>query len=382
MFGRALAEEHAEEARLLYVAATRARDRLIVSGPTGEGKGYAGWLEPGLEDAVEAHQVPAAPEGPAEAEARERRTDPSTDDDTVTGTGRQLDAFGFDHAPEDERGQLNLFAARREAGSEEEAGDESPGSGARVVLFRTPDPIQASLTPAPVELWWLEGLRERAAPEITRPIPAPRHSFTSSATELRMQELDPDAWRLRYGHGVVPTREFVGRAGEVGRLPATVRGTLIHTVLERLEAEYELARVLGEAIAGLDAPESETLLEPGSAYRQALEAEIAAVVSSEEWAHYVEGLHWRELRFLHLVGPRDWRLGAFDLFRPVSGQDGSGGSWIVDFKTHEIDPDAVPETAAGYEVQARVYRDAAESVLGRPARVSLHFTHPNVAIDV
>ena len=36
-------EDHAEEARLLYVAATRARDRLIISGPTDVAKGYARW---------------------------------------------------------------------------------------------------------------------------------------------------------------------------------------------------------------------------------------------------------------------------------------------------------------------------------------------------
>ena len=98
--------------------------------------------------------------------------------------------------------------------------------------------------------------------------------------------------------------------------PPTYAEILIHTVLERLEAEAELSRVLGEAIAGLDAPESETLLEPGSLYREKLREEIAAVVRSAEWAHYVEGENWRELGFLHVRGARDWRLGAFDLFRP------------------------------------------------------------------
>ena len=166
------------------------------------------------------------------------------------------------------------------------------------------------------------------------------------------------------------------------RLPANVRGTLIHTVLERLEAESELARILGEAIAGLDTPESETLLEPGSAYREALQAEISAVVRSDEWAHYVEGEHWREMAFLHLPGPREWRLGAFDLFRPGGDTVGSAAPTIVDFKTHEIEATEVPETAATYEVQARVYREAAAAILGSPVQVSLHFTHPNVAIDV
>ena len=387
LFESALAEDHAEEARLLYVAATRARDRLIISGPTEEAKGYAGWLKGGLEEAVEAHEAAALREGGAapDAEAMDRRTDPVSDDDSVTGTGRQLDAFGFDHPPEDGRGQFNMFAPRRD--SDSNARGELGSSGAPAVhvplaLYRTPDPIQETLAPAPVELWWMEGLRECPAPAITRPIERSRFSFSTSATELRMKELDPEAWELRYGHGVVPAREFARRRGADARLPANVRGTLIHTVLERLEAESELARILGEAIAGLDAPESETLLEPGSAYREALQAEISAVVRSDEWAHYVEGEHWRELAFLHLLEPREWRFGAFDLFRPGGETVGSPAPRIIDFKTHEIDATEVPETAAAYEVQARVYREAAAAILGCPVHVSLHFTHPNVAIDV
>ena len=42
----------------------------------------------------------------------------------------------------------------------------------------------------------------------------------------------------------------------------------------------------------------------------------------------------------------------------------------------------MPETAATYEIQVGVYRDAAATILERPVQVSLHFTHPNVAIDV
>lgn len=386
LFESALAEDHAEEARLLYVAATRARDRLIISGPTKEAKGYAGWLKGGLVDAVEAHEAAVLREGAGpDVEARERRADPAADDDSATGTGRQLDAFGFDHPPEDGRGQLNMFAPRSDSGANVRGESDSSGTHpvhVPLILYRTPDPIQETLAPAPVELWWMDGLTECSAPAITRPIERPCFSFSTSATELRMKELDPEAWELRYGHGVVPAREFAGCSGADARLPANVRGTLIHTVLERLEAESELARILGEAIAGLDAPESETLLEPGSAYREALQAEISAVVRSDEWAHYVEGEHWRELAFLHLLESREWRLGAFDLFRPGAETVGSPGARIIDFKTHEIDATQVPETAGTYEVQARVYREAAAAILGRPVQVSLHFTHPNVAIDV
>jgi len=389
LFETALAEDHAEESRLLYVAATRARDRLIVSGPVEEAKGYAGWLQAGLEGAVEAHEAAArsAEEGLADVSARDRRSEPATDDDTATRTGRQLDAFGFDQEPEDSRGQFDLFAARRhtEQGNHSDPDSSATGTSPRIVLFRTPDPIQQSLATAPVQLWWMENVIEGEPPEITRPIEMPPLSFSTSATELRLRERDPRSWELRYRHGVIPGDLFAPGGGSGARLPAEVRGTLIHGVLERIEEEAELARILDEAIAGLDAPESETLLEPGSAYRAALEAEIASVVRSEEWAHYVEGDHWRELPFAHLVGPRQWRLGAYDLLRisdPVGGRTEGDRVWIVDFKTHEIQPDAVPGIAATYEVQAQVYREAATAVLGPPVRVSLHFTHPNVAVDV
>ncbi len=387
VFQNALAEEHAEEARLLYVAATRARDRLIISGPTVKPHGYAQWLERGLDGAIEAHEAAVLRDVGAsdDAATRDRRSEPASDDDSATGTGRQLDAFGFDHAPEDDRGQFNLFAPRHDPETESE-GDAVPsqadGVEVPLVLFRTPSPIQETLRPAPVELWWLDGLRERPAPVITLPIARVRHGFTTSATELRMRELDPETWKLRYAHGVVPAAEFARAPDSGAGLPARIRGTLIHTVLERLEAESELARILGEAIAGLDAPESETLLEPGSAYREALREEIEAVVRSDEWAHYVDGRHWRELPFLHLLRPREWRLGAYDLFRPGGVGEASEVPRIVDFKTHVIDASDVAATAATYEIQAAVYREAAEAILGRPVQVSLHFTHPNVAIDV
>lgn len=45
-------EQTAEEARLLYVASTRARDRLVVTGPLRRPKGVAEWLSRGVNDSV------------------------------------------------------------------------------------------------------------------------------------------------------------------------------------------------------------------------------------------------------------------------------------------------------------------------------------------
>jgi ATP-dependent exoDNAse (exonuclease V) beta subunit len=393
LFDTALAEEHAEEARLLYVAATRARDRLLVSGPIEEPKGYAGWLQGGgLEDAIEAHEAAAVhPDvDSGEAAGQSRPNLRAQGEDSVTGTGRQLDAFGFDHDAEDHRGQLSLFAHRAPSSGGRSESSRRPKTGLemRMVIHRTPDPIQQNLAQLPVHLSWLVDIEDCDPPAITRPIRRPTTSYGTSATELLLRERDLAEWELRYRHGVIPEESFAPPTVTPERLPAQVRGILIHGVLERIEQEAELARILDEAIAGLDAPESETLLEPGSAYRRALEAEIAAVVSGPEWKWYIDSLHWRELPFLHLCGPREWRIGALDLYRPASdaGTNRDAYQWIVDFKTHRIDAEEAPDVAARYAAQATVYREALAALLSAPVgesvRVALHFTHPNVAIEL
>ncbi len=399
-FRRAVMMENAEEARLLYVAATRARDRLIVSGPTADPSGFSAWLAPALDDAIEAHEAESLigsrrPAGRGEA-GRAGRGDNgrARSPDAATRTGSQIDAFGFDHDPEDSYGQFSLFGGETTSTSAEDAQEGArPAIDIPTVVHRTPRPIQQSLSEVPVSLGWLDGYVKGDPPSIVQPIAAQAYRFATSATELRLRERSPDEWRLLYRHGVIPKQQFAG-GRDRGGLPATVRGALIHGVLERIEEEAELARILNEAIAGLDAPESESLLEPGTEYRRALESEIAAVVRSPQWAWYVDDPHWRELDFLHLVGPRDWRVGAFDLFRPARpGAEGRDGQpWIVDFKTHEIEAEQATATAAEYDVQVAVYRSAVSDILGLPSGpgaggdsrigVALHFTRPNLPVEV
>ena len=451
IFERAVLEDDAEEARLLYVAATRARDRLVLVGPTEEEKGYAGWLRVALEDAVEAREVeePAATLPGAETSQRRRVPDPSRARDEATGTGPQIDAFGFHDEPEDGSGQFSLFAARGRdvAADREPAGPDETGNGAgsdvasrRVVVRRSFSSVQTRLREPPVALWWLDGLEPGDAPALVRPVGVGRRSFVTSATEIRMKAADSREWELRYVHGVEPVWRFAPRAsGEepgdsspAGRKegtearetdgaqppPPTVRGRIIHGVLERIEEEAEMARILDETLSGIDDADVEELLQPGNRYREALEREIRRVVRSPEWAWYVSPPHdaerHRELPFVHLIGPEEWRVGAFDLYRPARGGGGGagrepedGGSeptgppppaslfdappaeaaerdrtpWVVDFKTHRIEPGAVESTARAYDVQVRVYREAAEAVLGGPVRVALHFTLPNVAVE-
>ncbi|MBW3535008.1 MAG: UvrD-helicase domain-containing protein, partial [Gemmatimonadetes bacterium] len=323
-------EEAAEEARLLYVATTRARERLVLAAPSSFNDGsYAAWLV-----------------GPAS--------------------------------------------------------DASGPAGEAVVSVRTePPPLAPPPPPAAVGLERLDRIEGGEAPAGVRPLPEPPLRFATSATEMMLRASDPDAWTRRYVHGVQAPWEFAPRTSRSGGVPADVRGTVIHGVLERLEEERELGRVLDEAIGELENPEVEALLSPGTRYRRALEDEIRTVVSGAQWAWYVEGEHHREMGFAHLVGPREWRLGAFDLYRPggarAPGAPGpspapaadanldlfteipavgtvSDEAWIIDFKTHVIDAAEAARVAQGYAVQAKVYREAA-AIVG-PARVRFHFTHP------
>ena len=312
-------ESTAEEARLLYVAATRARDRLVIVGPK-EGKGYDRWL--------------------AEGEAAEQG-------DTAVRPAPQ--------------------------------------------------------TSRPPTLEWLDRYEVAEPPALIHALPDPPLRWTRSATELMMLEGDPEEWARRYEHGVLAPWHFAPEAsGEEAGLPATVRGEIIHGVLERLEAEAEIARVLEETIGSLDEPELEHMLRPGSEYRGQLEAEIRQVAESEEWAWYTEGElgrdYWKELTFTHLVGARDWRFGAFDLYRRLAGTAPDIGTapsrlagalgleagldaLVIDFKTHDIATAETQHVARGYRIQADVYRAAASSMAGRVA-VGLHFTHPNALVPM
>lgn len=284
---RLTAEEHAEEARLLYVAMTRARDRLVVTGyQHAKAESCWSWLQDHAAGEILRLIEPAA------AAPRRRRV-------------------------------LEL------------------------------DSLQAIETSKPSRL--------------VKPLPIPRHRWLTSATELMLKSKDPERWERRYLHGVVESWQFAP-PGDGEGIPADVRGTIIHGVLERIREEAELARLLDETIGALDDPDLEDVLGRGSRYRDALEREIERVVRSPEWAWYTEGEHHRELGFIHLRGAREWRVGAFDLYRP-----GPDKALVVDFKTHPVkSEEQARRVAEGYAVQRKVYREAGE--IRGPTEVELVFT--------
>lgn len=295
-------EDAAESARLLYVAATRARDRLVVVGGSAKPESFGAWLAHG-EDLLTAPVQSAAP----------------------------------------------------------------PAAG--------PHSITA------VDLAWLDRVRGGSVSPSARRMAQPPLRWITSATEEMQRRRNAKTWELIYVHGVQPVWHFMRAAkaltseAAATAVPANLRGTIVHGVLERIREEAELTELLEETIGDLTSPELESVLAEGTPYRTALEQEIRDVVRSTDWQWYVAGEHYRELPFLHLAGPRAWRTGAFDLYRPDEPT-----SWIIDFKTHDVAAEQIAEVAQEYGVQAEYYR-AAAGIRG-PARVRLHFTRTNTVVDI
>ena len=332
------AEAEAEEARLLYVALTRARDRLVVVPSSTNKAQYGEWLEAG--------------KSALEKSADERKI-------------RRLHDTA--EAPGEEDRTAEPPALQPPAGAAEARALQQPVPG-----------LAARRRRRERLLWLLERVHELVwlpPPAAVAPLPSPPPRRLVSATELMLRARDADAWRRRFVHGVEAPWEFARRGRDAEGLSPLVRGTLIHKVLERHREDAELAALLEEALGGIDDPELSATLAQDDTWREELAREIDRVVSSPEWRSYVEGEHYRELRFLHLRGAAEWRQGAFDLYRPDRPV-----ARLIDFKTHEIGPQEAARVAAEYTIQAYVYRQAAE--IRGPVSVALHFTHANTVVEM
>ncbi|NIR44358.1 MAG: UvrD-helicase domain-containing protein [Gemmatimonadetes bacterium] len=293
MLARAAAEQAAEKARLLYVATTRARDRLVIAGQTeGSLNWHARWLAAGLDDDV--HVSAAVP------------------------------------------------------------------------------PVEPAAPRCVPELTWIEAVREAGSlPPLAAPLRQRRLRTMRSATELMTRARSRREWRERYVLGLVPYRYFTQRARK-GGLPAWLRGSIVHDVLQFIQELEELDELLDVTIGALESPELEERLRRGSELRADIEREIEGVVNSDEWRWYTQGRHYRELPFVHLIDVEKWHVGAFDLFRPDPECN-----WIIDFKTHDIGADEADATASSYSLQALLYLRAARALAG-DTRLEFHFTRPGV----
>jgi ATP-dependent helicase/nuclease subunit A len=256
LYEREQEERRAEAKRTWYVAATRARDLLVLSGlPLGE--------KPRVKGSPAEMLLGALP---------------------GLGNAVQLTYSGDD-------GQTHVARVRRldDAVAQAEAALHAP-----VVVGPVGDP---AALPAPLS-----------------PVLAPLGRGRHSATELMVFQRCPRRHWLRYIAGI---REPALALGGPTWKSAAVKGTVVHDVLEHLREEEDADALLEDAIErhAPDAPAEDA--PEGSRYRSALRREIARVAENPEYRALADHPHARrELPFLFILGEGRYAEGFFDLAAP------------------------------------------------------------------
>ncbi len=199
----------------------------------------------------------------------------------------------------------------------------------------------------------------------------PRHSATQLLTFSRC----PRRHWFKYVVGV--------REPEVDRtsaefIDAVTRGRIVHDVLEHLRERDELDRLLEDAIYRCD-PDAPTPEQPeGRRYRSMLRAEITQVTENTDYRRVAGNpTARRELRFLHIQSPDVFFEGAIDLAAVEPPQ-----IVLLDVKTSSVDAGAARDRAARFLRQRDVYVTAAEAISSkRVARFAFHFSRPSVHVS-
>ncbi|HEX9107320.1 MAG TPA: PD-(D/E)XK nuclease family protein, partial [Longimicrobiales bacterium] len=256
LYDREQEERRAEAKRTWYVATTRAKDLLVLSGlPLGE--------RPRIKGSPAEMLLEALP---------------------ALGNAVQLTYAGDD-------GRSHVARVRRldDAVAQAEAALHAPQ-----VVGPVGDP---ATLPPPVS-----------------PVLAPLGRGRHSATELMVFQRCPRRHWLRYIAGI---REPAVALGGPSWKSAAVKGTVVHDVLEHLREEEDADALLEDAIQrhAPDAPEEDA--PEGSRYRVALRREIAHVAEHPGYralADHPEAR--RELPFLFILGEGRYAEGFFDLAAP------------------------------------------------------------------
>ncbi len=330
--------EAAELVRTLYVAVTRARDRLVLAG------------------LVEPRPLKGGPAGAA-CHADLLRFRPHTPD--LVGAWDQIVPGA--PAPElrDDAGVRWAFPGL------EDTGGDSRGRR-RTLPVASPEVIRADAARLAV-------LRAEAEARMAR-------RFRGAVSAEAHAAL---AGQLHDGEGDAGLSRHAPPAGT-----ATAVGTAVHAFFERFDLAAppaeETARRRREAaalLAGLVPPAS---LEPA---RRQLEAVLDTVLAGRLWRRFTAlgaAVAARELPVLlppGEEGPVGVLAGAVDLlFR-----DPEDGAWVVaDYKTDDVAAADLDARAAAYASQARAYARAVQDALGleAPPRAELWFLRRDAAVIV
>jgi ATP-dependent helicase/nuclease subunit A len=312
-------EEHAEDRRLWYVAMTRAKERLIVSGlPAGQRdkpkrSTPAGWL----------WQVMPACE--------------------------IADGANFWYPGANDRRHLG------------------------VVRVADPGVLQPEEGAAPAEPGPVSDLATVPAFEPRIPVPAGgrRHSASEMLGFARCA-------RRHWFKYVLGLREPAVDTASTGFIDAVTRGTIVHDVLERLREEDELDSLLEDAIGRWDeeAPPPES--GEGVRYRTHLREEIESVSTHADYRTIADlPSARRELGFLHIADAEHCYQGKIDLAAVEDER-----YVLLDVKTSQGDAEASERKAADYALQRDVYVASAEGISGREVgRFAFQFSRAGVQVS-
>jgi ATP-dependent helicase/nuclease subunit A len=311
-------EDYAERKRVWYVAATRASDRLVVSG------------------------LPAG---------AMRRASSNTVADHLWG------ALG--EVPLEEGAEFTYRAA-----------DGTPHVG----VVRLADPSVLSAAPAaPPHERPVAPIEEVSTtlPPVAVSSGRPRHSATELLAFARCQ-------RKHWFEYVLGVREPQSGAAPSEITDAATRGRIVHDVLEHLRKHDELDRLLEDAIRRCD-PEAPVPEQPeGRRYRDALRQEIRSVADHPDYRAIADHpTARRELGFVHVTGPDAFYEGGIDL--AAAERDGLA---LLDVKTSHCTPEDANAKAAQFAPQRDVYVAAAEAITGRQvARFAFQFSRSRVHVS-
>ncbi len=318
-------EAEAERKRLWYVAATRARDRLIVSG------------------------IACAQTRGGSLGFEMLRLFPELNDG-----GGQLAYTGTDGCAY----EATVRTAPVTDSGETEADGEAEGGGDRQGKSRADHGLADEDDRVGTEIG-VEDAETLALPPgpFASPVGLTRHSATEFLSHVRCARRH---W-FRYTLGI---REPEMRASKEQLISAVARGQIVHDVLERYEADLEVDALLEDAIGRWDPDAPAPDGDRGMRYREHLNDEVTRVLDHPEYAQMVarRGAR-RELPFLHVRPDGTALQGFIDLAVPAG--DGNGLE-LLDVKTTQCNAAAARVKAQQYEPQRDVYAVAAEAISGVP----------------
>jgi ATP-dependent exoDNAse (exonuclease V) beta subunit len=393
-----LLEEDAEDRRQWYVAATRARDRLFVSGLL-QGNAKAHAAEKMLFGAMPS--LATARDGDVVRFGASFLTDDGHGQGHVHGHGGgaasragwiDSGAASTDQGQGQGQGQVQDGGAAMPAFPADSGGAAMPASHAdargaagvgsgvgfeavvrvlstaqeEIALVEEPATYATARVGDPASL-------EVPPPPVVVPVGPPKLSATALLARARC----PRRYFFKYVAGLEePAVPFMKKQ----IVSAVARGQIVHDVLERWQEEAELAALLEDAIGRFDdnAPPPDTT--PGRKYRGELRDEVERVLDHASYSGRLArpGAR-RELGFLYVHDDATLAQGSIDLATPdATGQ----GIELVDVKTSQCDAAAAQRKAAEYAPQRDVYATAAAAIAGAPVtRFGFLFSKPGVDVE-